>query len=82
MSNHYNDAARASQRIDEARTALLRDFVCEALCPVEHDSAAARHCLANDDDAAARYHLKRVVECVKAAASTFREIETLTGRAG
>ncbi len=36
----------------------------------------------NDDDAGARYHLKRVVECVKAAASTFRELEALIGRTG
>jgi hypothetical protein len=62
---------------DETRAVLLRDFVFDALAPVEHDSAAARHCLANDDDAGTRYHLKRVVECVKAAASTFRELEAL-----
>jgi crossover junction endodeoxyribonuclease RuvC len=50
----------------------------EALAPVENDAAAARLCLANDDDAGSRYHLKRVVECVKAAASAFRELEGLT----
>lgn len=59
---------------------LLRDFVYEALEPVENDSASARLCLRNDDDGGARYHLKRVVECVKAAALTFRELEGLTGR--
>ena len=70
------------ENVLETRAALLRDFVFETLAPVENDSAAARLSLANDDDAGARYHLKRVVECVKAAAKTFRELETLTGRAG
>jgi hypothetical protein len=62
----------------DVRVSLLRDFIFEALAPVERDSAAARLCLANDDDAGARYHLKRVVECVKAAAETFRELAALT----
>jgi hypothetical protein len=62
----------------DVRAALLRDFVFEALEPVERDSAAARLCLKNDDDVGAKYHLKRVVECVKAAAATFRELEALT----
>ena len=64
----------------DVRASLLRDFVFEALAPLESDAPAARLCLKNDDDAGARYHLKRVVECVKAAASTFRELESLTGR--
>lgn len=68
------------QDVRNARAALLRDFVFEALEPVENDSAAARLCLKHDDDAGAYYHLKRVVECVKAAAATFRELENLTGR--
>jgi hypothetical protein len=72
----------AAGSVLETRAALLRDFVFEALAPVESDAVAARLCLKNDDDAGTRYHLKRVVECVKAAASTFRELETLTGRAG
>ena len=29
------------------------------------------------DDAGTRYHLKRIVECVKAATSTFHELEGL-----
>jgi hypothetical protein len=62
----------------DVRAGLFRDAVFEMLEPVEHDSAAARHCLANGDDVAARYHLKRVVECVKAAAATFKELEALT----
>jgi len=62
----------------DVRASLMRDFVFEALEPVERDSAAARLCLTNDDDVGARYHLKRVVECVKAAAATFRELEALT----
>jgi hypothetical protein len=66
----------------ETRASLLRDFIFEALAPVESDAAAARLCLKHNDDVGARYHLKRVVECVKAAASTFRELESLTGRAG
>jgi hypothetical protein len=65
----------------EAQASLLRDFVFEALAPVEHDSASARSCLQSDDDTGTRYHLKRVVECVKAAAKTFREVEALSGRA-
>ena len=51
------------------RASLLRDAIFEALEPVEHDRGRA-HCLQNDDDVATRYHLKRVVECVKAAAAT------------
>jgi hypothetical protein len=62
----------------DAQAALLRDLVFEALYPVERDSAAARLCLEDDDDPGARYHLKRVVECVKTAASTFRELEALS----
>jgi hypothetical protein len=61
----------------DVRVSLLRDFIFEALAPVERDSAAARLCLANDDDVGARYHFKRVVECVKAAAATFKELEAL-----
>ena len=75
-------AAIVQGNILETRAALLRDFVFEALAPVECDAAAALLCLRNDDDAGARYHLKRVVECVKAAALTFRELETLIARAG
>jgi hypothetical protein len=74
--------AETVQDIRAARAALLRDFVFEALAPVERDSTAVRLCLQNDDDAGARYHLKRVVESVKAAASMFRELEALIGRAG
>jgi hypothetical protein len=62
----------------DVRASLLRDFIFEAMEPVEHDSAAARHCLSNNDDVGAKYHLKRVVECVKAAAATFKELEALT----
>jgi hypothetical protein len=58
---------------------LLRDFIFEAMDPVERDSAAARLCLVNDDDVGAHYHLKRVVECVRAAAATFKELEALLG---
>lgn len=63
--------------IDTVRAKLLRDFVYEALTPVERDAGAAKLCLDNNDDTGARYHLKRVVECVKAAAATFRELEAL-----
>jgi hypothetical protein len=62
----------------DVRASLLRDFIFEALEPVERDSAAARLCLANDDDAGARYHLQRVVGCMEAAATTFKELEALT----
>jgi hypothetical protein len=63
----------------DVRASLLRDFIFEAMDPVERDSAAVRLCLTNDDDVGARYHLKRVVECVKAAAATFKELEALLG---
>ena len=76
-----NGPAEAAQDVAEARASLLRDFMFEALAPVECD-AAARVCARNDDDAGARYHLKRVAECVKAAVSTFRELEALIGRTG
>lgn len=72
----------APQKVLDERAALLRGFVFEAMATVEGDSAAVRLCLKNDGDAGARYHLKRVVGCVKAAASTSREIEALIGRAG
>jgi hypothetical protein len=75
-------AERSEDTVLETRAGLMRDFVFEAMGPVESDAAAVRLCLKHNDDAGARYHLKRVVECVKAAASTFRELETLTGRAG
>ena len=71
----------AIQDIRDARAGLLRDFIFEALAPVESDAPATR-LSENDDDAGARYHLKRVVECVKAAASTFRELEALIARGG
>jgi hypothetical protein len=74
--------AQPSNNIRDDRAALVRDFVFEALAPVECDAAAARLCLRNDDDPGTRYHLKRVVECVKAAAKTFRELEALVGRNG
>jgi hypothetical protein len=58
---------------------MLRDFIDEALQPVEGDALAARLCLRNDDDAGARYHLERIIAGVKAAASTFRELQQLVG---
>jgi hypothetical protein len=72
-------AVAASPSLAAVRASLLRDFIDEALEPVEHDSAATRHCLSNNDDVSARYHLKRVVECVRAAAATFKELEGLIG---
>jgi hypothetical protein len=51
----------------------------EALAPVESDAPAARLWHKTDDDTGARYHLKRVVECVKAAPATLRELETRLG---
>jgi hypothetical protein len=75
-----DDAVAASPSLAAVRASLLRDFIFEALGPVERDSAAARLCLTNDDDVGARYHLKRVVECVKASAATFKELEALLGK--
>jgi hypothetical protein len=69
---------RSSVTPRDAYASLLRDFVFEALWPVERDSAAARLCLENNDDTGARYHLKRVVESVKSAAAAFKELEVLT----
>lgn len=66
------------QNIDDVRADLLRDFIFEALAPVELDAGAARLCLRGNDDTAVRYHLRRLVECVKAAAKTFRELEAVT----
>ena len=66
----------------DVSAAELRDFVYEALAPVEADAAAARLSLRNDDDAGARYHLQRVVACVKAATTSFRELEVLKAKAG
>jgi hypothetical protein len=54
-----------AQDVQGVRAGLLRDFIFETLGPVESDSAAARLCLKHDDDAGARYHLRRVVECTK-----------------
>jgi hypothetical protein len=47
----------AIQDIRDARAGLSRDFIFEALAPVESDAPATRLCLKNDDDAGARYHL-------------------------
>jgi hypothetical protein len=66
-----------AQDVRAERAALLRDFIGETLLPVERDARAARLCLRNDDDAGTRYHLKRVVAGVKAAASTFAELQEL-----
>ncbi len=66
-----------AQDVRAERAALLRDFIRETLAAVERDVRAARLCLRNDDDAGARYHLKRVVAGVKAAASTFGELQEL-----
>jgi hypothetical protein len=44
----------AIQDIRDARAGLLRDFMFEALAPVESDAPAIRLCLKNDDDAGAR----------------------------
>ena len=43
----------STQDVRSARAGLLRDFVFEALAPVESDSGAARLCLKHDDDAGA-----------------------------
>jgi hypothetical protein len=82
-SEHTQASAKTqgNETVSDVRAALLRDFVFEALAPLESDAAAARLSLKNDDDAGARYHLKRVVECVESAAATFRELETVTGKA-
>ncbi len=47
--------------------------------PKLHHSAAVRLCLKHNDDVGARYHLRQVVECVKTAASTLRELECHNG---
>jgi hypothetical protein len=66
-----------AQDVRAGRAALSRDFIREVLAPVERDARAARLCLRNDDDAGARYHLKRVIAGVKAAASTLGELQEL-----
>lgn len=68
-----------TQDLSNVSASLLRDFVFETLAPVEADAAAARLSLRNDDDAGARYHLQRAIACVKAAATTFRELEAPKG---
>ena len=60
--NAVGAASPATENIQHVRASLLRDFIFQALAPVEHDSASVRHCLNIDDDAGARYHLKRVVD--------------------
>jgi hypothetical protein len=73
----HNPTVAPDQDIRAERAALLRDFIGDALVPVECDVLAARLCLTNHDDVGARYHLKRMVVSVKAAALTFRELEAL-----
>lgn len=70
-----------NQNIDDVRADILRDFIFEALAPVELDAGAARLCLRSNDDVGTRYHLKRAIECVKAAAATFKELEALAATA-
>lgn len=74
-----NPTAAHAQDVRAERAALIRDFISEALRPVEADAAATRASLANNDDTGAAYHLRRVVACVKAAASTFNELKKLGG---
>jgi hypothetical protein len=66
-------------RACDERKVLMRDFVFDVLAPIEADATAARPSLKHDYGAGARYHLKRVIECAKAAASTLRELESLNG---
>ena len=63
--------------IENTRADLLRDFTYETLAPVSNDVDAVRLCLKNNDDAGARYHLKRAVACMKAAATSLNELEAL-----
>ena len=58
----------------------IRDGVFAVLTPVSNDATCACLCLRNNDDRGARYHLERVVNAVKLAASAFRQLESLTGR--
>ena len=71
--------SNAKQDVQAVCASLLRDHIFEVLGPVEGDVAAARSSLRNDDDAGARYHLKRIVACAKAAASSFNELNSLRG---
>jgi hypothetical protein len=73
----HNPTVAPDQDIRAERAALLRDFIGDTLEPVECDALAARLCLKNHDDVGARYHLKRIVDSVKAAALTFRELLAL-----
>jgi hypothetical protein len=55
----HNPTAAPTQDNRAERAALLRDFIGEA----------------HDDGAGARYRFKRIVACIKAAASTFGELQ-------
>jgi hypothetical protein len=55
----HKPTAALAQDMRAERAALLRDFIGEA----------------HDDGAGARYRFKRIVACIKAAASTFGELQ-------
>lgn len=60
--------------LEGERRSLARDFIWEALEPARNDLDAVFLALANDDDAGAAYHLKRLIKGVKAAAHGFRDL--------
>jgi hypothetical protein len=66
-----------SVAVRECRIRLARDDIHAALGPVSHHSEAARLCLELDDDGGLEHHLRHVVDGVRSAAQTYRELKDL-----
>ena len=69
--------AELSVAVRECRIRLSRDDIHAALGPVSRHSEAARLCLELDDDEGLEHHLRRVVDGVRLAAQTYRELKDL-----
>jgi hypothetical protein len=69
--------AGPSEAVRELRIRLAREDIEKALWPVSRDSESALNSIENTDDDGLTHHLRRVVECVKAAAWKHRELRLL-----
>lgn len=73
-------APTLSVAVRDVRVRLARDDIHAALGPVSRHSEAARLCLELDDDEGLEHHLRRIVDGVRLAAQTYRELRALLSR--
>ena len=69
--------ATLSAALRECRIRVARDDIHAALGPVSRHSDAAMLCLELDDDKGLEHHLRRVVDGVRSAARTYRDLRAL-----